>query len=107
MDIQRLKQLLSRDEDEKLDFKAKLNLTTESEKKELVKDVIAIANSRGGRGYILYGVEDKTKRILGICAHDFQEEQIQQIIYNRTDPPVPVSVDTVEYKDKTVAVLTI
>ena len=80
MDIQRLKQLLSREEDEKMDFKAELNLTTEGEKKELVKDVTAIANSRGGRGYILYGIEDKTKRVLGINPEDFLEEQIQQII---------------------------
>jgi len=107
VDTQRLKQLLSREEGEKLDFKAELNLSTESEKKELVKDVTAIANSRGGRGYIIYGVEDKTKNILGINAEDFQEEQIQQIIYNRTDPPVPVNVDFVQIDGKTVAVLTI
>lgn len=107
MDIQRLKQLLSREEDEKMDFKAELKLTTEGEKKELVKDVTAIANSRGGRGYIIYGVEDKTKRIIGVDAGNFLEEQIQQIIYNRTDPPVPVSLDIVKHKDKTVAVLTI
>ena len=54
MDIQRLKQLLSREENEKMDFKAQLKLTTEGEKKELVKDVTAIANSRGGRGYIIF-----------------------------------------------------
>lgn len=107
MDAQRLKQLLSREESEKLDFKACLKLCTESDKKELVKDVTAIANSRGGRGHILYGVEDKTKRILGIDKSDFQEEQIQQIIYNRTDPPVPVQVDFVEYERKTLAVITI
>jgi ATP-dependent DNA helicase RecG len=107
VDAQRLKQLLSREEGEKLDFKAELNISTEGEKKELVKDVTAIANSRGGRGYIIYGVEDKTKNIPGINAEDFQEEQIQQIIYNRTDPPVPVNVDFVEIDGKTVAVLTI
>lgn len=107
VDTQRLMQLLSREEGEKLDFKAELNLYTESDKKELVKDVTAIANSRGGRGYIVYGVEDKTKCILGINPEDFQEEQIQQIIYNRTDPPVPVNVDFIQIKDKTVAVLTI
>lgn len=107
VDTQRLNQLLSREEGEKLDFKSELNLNTESEKKELVKDVTAIANTRGGRGYIIYGVEDKTKRILGINPEDFQEEQIQQIIYNRTDPPVPVNVDFVPINGKTVAVLTI
>ncbi|NLX63317.1 MAG: transcriptional regulator [Clostridiaceae bacterium] len=107
MDVQRLKQLLSREENEKMDFKAQLKLTTESEKKELVKDVTAIANSRGGRGYIIFGVEDKTKRIIGIEPDDSLEERIQQIIYNRTDPPVPVSLDLVKIKNKTVAVLTI
>ena len=72
-----------------------------------MKDVTAIANSRGGRGHIIYGVEDKTKRILGIDKADFQEEQIQQIIYNRTDPPVPAQVDFIEYEGKNLAVITI
>ncbi len=107
MDIQKLKQLLSREEGEKLDFKAELNLSTESDKKELVKDVTAMANSRGGRGHILYGVEDKTKRIIGIDSDQFKEEQIQQIIYNRTDPPVPVCLDLVPIEDKVIAVLSI
>jgi len=107
VDAQKLKQLLSREEGEKLDFKACLKLTTESERKELVKDVTAIANSKGGRGHIVFGVEDKTKRILGIDKTAFKEEQIQQIIYNRTDPPVPVQVDFVEYEGKDLAVITI
>ena len=107
MDVQKLKQLLLREEGEKLDYKAELHLVTESDKKELVKDVTAMANTRGGRGHILFGIEDKTKRILGIDPAVFQEEQIQQIIYNRTDPPVPVSIDLVQIEDKTVAVLTI
>lgn len=107
MDVQRLKQLLSREEGEKLDFKAELHLSTESDKKELAKDVTAMANTRGGRGHIIFGIEDKTKRVLGIEPEIFQEEQIQQIIYNRTDPPVPVNLDLVKIEDKTVAVLTI
>jgi predicted HTH transcriptional regulator len=90
-----------------LDFKATLNLNTEGDKKELTKDVIAIANSRGGRGYILYGVEDKTKRLTGIEHWNFQEEQIQQIIYNRSDPPVPVTVDFQKYEGVMLAVITI
>lgn len=107
MDKYKLMQLLKQEEGPKLDFKAALSLCTESEKKELTRDVIAIANSRGGRGYILFGVEDKTKRILGIDPKDFKEEQIQQIIYNRCDPPVPISVDFIEVEDKMVAALTV
>ncbi|MDP4092992.1 MAG: putative DNA binding domain-containing protein [Bacillota bacterium] len=107
MDLHKLKQLLKQEEGPKLDFKAALKLATESDKKEMTKDVIAMANSKGGRGYIIFGVEDKTKNILGIDSGDFHEEQIQQIIYNRCDPPVPVTVDFIEYQEKLLAVLTI
>ncbi|MDQ2087697.1 putative DNA binding domain-containing protein [Herbivorax sp. ANBcel31] len=107
MDINKLMRLLKREEGPKLDFKAEINLSTYGEKKELAKDVIAMANSRGGRGYIVFGVEDKTKKILGINPKDYKEEQIQQVIYNRCDPPVAVSVDLIEFKEKTLGVLTI
>ncbi len=93
MNEAKMRQLLRQEEGPKLDFKAMLHLETESEKKELVKDVIAIANTRGGRGHIVYGVEDKTKCMLGMQPENFTEEQIQQIIYNRSDPPVAVQVE--------------
>lgn len=76
MDKYKLKMLLESDEGPKLDFKQSLSLETDGEKKELVKDVIAIANSRGGRGYIIFGVEDKTKRIVGIKDENISEEKI-------------------------------
>lgn len=107
MDRNKLLQLLKHEEGPKLDFKAALKLFTESEKREITKDVIAMANSRGGRGYIVFGVEDKTKKILGVDPGDFKEEQIQQIIYNRCDPPVPISVDFFELEGKKVAVITV
>ena len=53
--------LLKREEGTKLDFKVKMDIVIESGKKELAKDICAIANSHGGRGYIVIGVEDKTK----------------------------------------------
>lgn len=107
MDKSKLIQLINEEEGPKLDFKACLCLSTDSEKKELTKDVIAMANSRGGRGYIIFGVEDKTKRIIGINTLDYKEEQIQQIIYSRCDPPVPISVDFIKIESKMLAVLTV
>jgi len=107
LDRNKLKQLLKREEGPKLDFKATLSLSTESDKKEFAKDVIAMANSRGGRGYIIFGVEDKTKRILGIDPGNFSEEQIQQIICNRCDPPVPISVEFVDVEEKIIAVISV
>jgi len=107
MDMKRISMLLKRDEGTKLDYKQKIDILIESGKKELAKDVSAIANSRGGRGYIIIGVEDKTKRIIGINTYDFKEEQIQQIISSRCEPPIPVSIDFVVYQSKNLAIITI
>jgi len=107
LDRQKLNALLQRNEGPKLDFKAKLSLQTETEKKELTKDVAAIANSRGGRGYIIFGVADQTKEILGVEGTRYTEEQVQQVISQRCDPPVTVKLDMVPVGEKQVAVLTI
>lgn len=108
MDISKFLHLLAEDEGFKLDFKLKLSLEYEAEKKELAKDVIAIANTEGGRGYILFGIEDKTKRIVGL--EDIPEdidERIQQIIASRSMPPVPVSFKRIGVQDKVIGILTI
>lgn len=107
MDEQKLRQLLAMEEGPKLDFKAELHLSTESAKKELVKDVIALANTRGGRGYILFGVEDKTRKLLGLAKSVPQEERIQQIVYSRSNPPVPIQVEMEQIDDKNLLVLTV
>lgn len=108
MDKKKLMKLINKDEGTKLDFKQQLELDTESARKELAKDVCAIANSKGGRGYVVFGIEDKTKRIIGIDRSKFpDEEQLQQIISSRSEPPVPIRVDLVEVEDKILAVLTI
>ena len=107
MNIQKFEELLSHSEYEKLDFKLKFSIEKESEKKEFVKDVTAIANSKGGRGYIIFGVEDKTKRIVGVDNDIIAEERIQQLICGRCDPPVPVRFEEIIYKGKKLFILTI
>ncbi|MGE5631059.1 MAG: RNA-binding domain-containing protein [Caulobacteraceae bacterium] len=107
MDRQKLNSLLQKPEGTKLDFKAQLSLNTETDKKELAKDVTAIANSKGGRGYIIFGVADQTKQILGIEGKRYTEEQIQQVISQRCDPPVSVKLEIIPVDEKQVAVLTI
>lgn len=108
MNLHKLRQLLKNDEGFKLDFKLKLNLDLESEKKEFVKDVTAIANTPGGRGYIIFGIEDQTRRIVGLEGiPEHIEERIQQIIANRATPPVPVRFDLLQVGEKKVGVITI
>lgn len=107
MDRQKLLALLQRPEGTKLDFKEQMLLRTDSEKKELAKDVCAIANSKGGRGYIIFGVEDHTKRITGIEVTKYREEQIQQIISQRCDPPVQLTFEIMDVEKKPLGILTI
>ncbi|MCT4612202.1 MAG: putative DNA binding domain-containing protein [Clostridia bacterium] len=107
MDIYKLKKLLERHEGPKLDFKETLELKMETQKKEFVKDICAIANSKGGRGYIVFGIKDKTKEVVGIDKKPYDEEKIQQMICNRCDPPVPVRVEGIEYEGKNLVVVTI
>lgn len=107
MNIQKLEELLSHSEYEKLDFKLDFNIDKEYSKREFVKDVTAIANSKGGRGYIIFGVEDKKKEIIGVTAKKLEEERIQQLICGRCDPPVPIRFEEIFYKGKKLFVLTI
>lgn len=107
MDNKKIKTLLKKEEGTKLDFKRKIDIYTESGKKELAKDVCAIANSRGGRGYIIIGVEDKSKEIVGIDDERLTEEKVQQIISSRCEPPIPVSLEFINYKSKKVGIITI
>lgn len=108
MDKNKVRRLLKREEGFKLDFKLRLNLETETDKRELAKDVIAIANTSGGRGYILFGIEDHTKRVIGLTGISKNiEERIQQVIRGRSMPPVPVSFDIVSIEGKKIGILTI
>ncbi len=107
MDRSRLFALLSKPEGPKLDFKQTLSLTFDNDKKELARDVSAIANSRGGRGYIIFGISDKEKNIIGIESRNYTEEQIQQIIAQRCEPPVNIKFEIEEIEGKSIGILTI
>ncbi|PRR83032.1 helix-turn-helix domain-containing protein [Clostridium vincentii] len=108
MDTRKLLSLIKRGEGPKLDYKVKLELWTESGKKELAKDISAIANSKGGRGYLIVGIEDKSKEAIGVKEEEtFKEEQVQQIITSRCEPPIPIEVEFLKFHEKNIGVITI
>lgn len=107
MTIQKLEELLNAGEGEKLDYKEQFLLDTETKKKEFVKDITAIANTKGGRGYLIFGVEDKTRSVVGIEGKRPSEESIFQIISTRCDPPVPVRYEEILYKGKLIIIITV
>lgn len=107
MEHPRIKALLKQSEGPKLDFKEKIDIATESGKKELAKDVLAIANTQGGRGHILVGIRDKSKEVVGINPEDYAEERIQQTLSLRCDPPVFVRVEHLVHLEKTLVLITV
>ena len=107
MDKNKLASLLKKQEGPKLDYKLLLKIGTNGEKKELCRDISAIANTHGGRGYIIFGVEDKTKKVVGIEIEKDSEEKIQQIISSRIEPPIPIRMEYVEYEGKIIGILTV
>ena len=52
-------------------------------------------------------MKDKTKEIIGINPLDFQEEKMQQIITHRSEPPVNIRVECIDYKEKYIGIITI
>lgn len=107
MDVAKLKKLLAQKEGPKLDYKLTMPLASDTHKKEIAKDVLALANTPGGRGYLVIGVQDKTRTLVGVDPLDYPEERIQQILLTRCDPPVNVSVDPVHIQGVVIVVISV
>jgi hypothetical protein len=90
-------QLIIEKEDEgpTLDYKEDLNLQTDGDKAQFVKDVLSLANS-GQTAHIIIGVEDGTRKLVGIKTKH-KAEQLNDILKGKCDPPL-----TVEYAEKTI-----
>jgi Putative DNA-binding domain/AbiTii len=76
-------------EQSKFDWKRDLVLKSEHSKAELVKDIVAIANSHGDdTGYILYGIDlSEANPIVGLTnSHD--DAKLQQIVNSKVERPV-------------------
>lgn len=77
-----------------LDYKEDLPLQSDGDKAELVKDVIALANS-GEKAHVVIGVEDGTGKTVGFKT-PHTAEQLNQILRDKCDPPI--SVEYIERK---------
>ena len=77
-----------------LDYKEELELGFEQRNAEFIKDVLALANS-GSPSYIITGVKDKTWEPAGI-SKSYSQTNLNQILQNRTDPPIKVEYAEIE-----------
>jgi hypothetical protein len=58
------KKMYSLEEDDRLDYKETMDITSEKHWLELTKDVSAFANTYGG--YLVFGVDDGEKKVVGL-----------------------------------------
>ncbi len=88
-----IRDLINNRENKNVDFKEKIDFTNQKQRNRLAVDSVAFANAEGGT--IILGVQDDTREIKGIGV-PFNHDQVVQSITDLTDPPVDVSVDSVE-----------
>jgi predicted HTH transcriptional regulator len=84
--------LLNMSESDSLDFKSGhykfWNPSTDEEKSELLKDIIAFANSfKTGDAFIVVGVSEKNQRkdqVVGVTTH-LKDNEVQQFVNSKTN----------------------
>ena len=99
-----IEEILSKQESQKLEFKALIDLENDRQKKEIAKDFIAMANAKGGR--IVIGYYEKTRKVIGV-PREWNEERLRQIIVARSHPPVRFQTQFAKYNGKILVVIAI
>lgn len=111
--IELLSRLRYRSEGPDIDFKSaqyRFNGGSEVDKAEMLKDILAIANSwREGPGYILLGFKDNRPHpaeVVGI-RDSIDDSRIQQFVNSKVKPKLTFSYEEHLYEGVTVGVITI
>ena len=102
---EQLKELIAQDESIYLELKSELTLGNKESKAKFLKEVLSLANSSVERAYLIVGVRDKTKDLVGISG--ITEEQIQQVVANWCRPAIGFDFEVVEYEGSELGVMTI
>lgn len=86
-------------EGRRLEFKGEIPANS-----DIAKTAIAFANDAGGEIFI--GIEDETKRIVGINEDDFpqMEERLSNTIYDRCAPAILPEISMVAIQGKALSV---
>ena len=110
-----LARLLYRGESEALDFKRTLyrfqGLTvTDEEKAELLKDILAFANSwRSEPAHIILGVDERRggkKSVVGVNAKEHPDDAwLQEFVNKKTNRPIRFGYVALEYQAKSIGVI--
>ena len=94
--LTKIRQLIEKeDEGPTLDYKEELNLEKEGDKAQFVKDILSLANS-GQTTHIIIGVEDGTRKLVGIKT-THKAEQLNVFILKVTKQAIVSSWKILNY----------
>lgn len=96
--------LVTQDENQHLEFKSVLNLDNKEGTGKFLKSILALANTVTDSAYMIIGVQDKTKAILGL-QQKLTAEQLQQTVGEYCKPPIVFNYREYEIKGKLLGVI--
>lgn len=100
-------QLVSYGEDDKVERKQEVRVSTVEQRAEFVRDMLALANSHGEReAYLLVGV-DRSGNFHDIKHLDLRDENLQQSVGELVEPPIHFSYREIEIEGKTLGYIEI
>lgn len=97
MESSDLIELLQKGEGKTLEYKQELSSKSHE---SLAKTVCAFANTAGG--HILFGIEDKTKYVVGVLNIQALEADLVNIIDTHITPKIIPDIEILPYQDKTI-----
>lgn len=105
MDIKTIQTLLAQPESTFLEFKSTIDLKNERSKAKFIKEALSLANMQGNPAYLIIGVEDKTKDVLGFSG--YTEVDIQNFVRDWCLPPIDFDFHIIDYDGKKLGVMEI
>ena len=100
MDIEELFELIEKGEGLHLDLKEDLSISNE----EIAKDLVCFANTDGGR--IIIGISD-SREIKGVPEPDRIIRRIDDVAFNRCEPPITVVPETLKIDDRWIVIINV
>ena len=101
MNWQEIITLLEQGEGQSVEFEKQIPST-----EDLARDVVAFANSGGGK--IVLGIDDKNKHLIGIDIDPLEfKNMIKEIITNHCTPQISYEVEVIDRNPKKIAIINI
>ena len=72
---------------------------------DIARELVAFSNADGGK--IIYGIDDKSKHLIGVIVDNNFENWVKDIAKNHCTPPIAPTIEIVEKAEKRIVVLTV